>query len=273
MNYKTAFKVSLNDKKVIKNLLDNYIGDSKVEIQLLNINDDLSEMWTFKNICCSIHGPLVEDERGMLCDIDRVMDAMSPDSDYYDYYQTVGEFLKQTKAGFVTHATKSPKEVVEHKNYHLFLDYLRKYDVKLLVENVTVEVKDNNKAIDYPIVLTRQINDDLGERKAYPLFDICHFMMLRAGFESTIKINLKDAVTMYHSSNFFIHFNSATGSGDSRTGGKHSFNFSDNLSLLDSLLDYLQPFDPTLILECNEDDMFEKPRARWLKNYIKSYKS
>lgn len=95
---------------------------------------------------------------------------------------------------------------------------------------------------------------------------------MRNKIDSDLSVNLIQALEMYNSHRFLIHFNNAIGSGKEETGGKHSFNFSNDLELLDRLLLELKVYSPILILEQNETDYVHRPQARWLNDYIENFK-
>ena len=267
MNFRKAYKVSLNDLQTIDIVLNDYIDENKIEIQLLNLKDDLENARLLDGKIATIHLPL-DEEKNYLCNIGNVCKAMEEKNDYYYYLLKVAEIAKRNGAGLVAHADLTIEQFRNRKGSLLLIDFLEKNALTVHLENIVQEISDEQTALLTPIKLSKYINSKTSVPRAYPLLDICHYQIIRDRFTSNLAISLKDAIDLYYSQNYVIHFNSSTGSGEQITGGYHSDNFSNNIELLDNLLEYLKNYDPLLVLECNEPDLRQKPKARWLNDYI-----
>ncbi len=251
-------KLALESRQIrIKCLYDLFDG---YEIHLYGDERDCFELAeTLNKPIVTVHYPI---ER---CD---VYDLVSEfDS---EYALKVYDLCRRHRAGLVIHAETGLERLQTHPRLEAFLDFIRKQDIILHVENCYRSVG----AIE-----CLKVNSFLGERigpnRVYPLLDTCHLMMSEMSFRFE-EMSFFKTIAAYASDNFKIHLNDCIGSGEWETGGTHGTNFYANQYLLRNILWMVHELEKKglsidLILEVDEEDYIYPTNAHQLAKNINTY--
>ena len=260
-----AYKCALLGEQIeaVLKLLED--SENEVEIQLLSIEDDLSLIDCFQGRVSSIHLPIEKEDR--TCNLTTVIKACKEQNGKYYFLNKVAAYATRENAGIVIHANVPVENFCKMQGYKEFIEWVKQYNVKIFLEN-TMEITDARKSILTPVLAKDRINSELKEKLCFPLLDICHFQVSYNQYNSNLRRNLSEVLSLYAYDLMRIHLCSVIGNGNDRKGGVHGSNFKENLELLEEILKDVYKWNPILILEENESDMINKPNAVWLNNKI-----
>lgn len=173
------------------------------------------------------------------------------------------------KIDLVIHADVTLSHLLKNKEtFEKTIAFMKKAGVCWHIENVCGQINNGQKCISAPIKICDYINRFVVNPIAFPLLDICHFLMMREKIYNPIYDSLETTLIKYHSDNFFIHLCDKVGSGDELTGGIHGNNFRYNKPLLADIINYLSDTKCYLILEVCEDDYIKTKNVKELEKYI-----
>lgn len=219
-----------------------------IEVQLLP-GDDLSLIEKIQGKIVSIHLPLPP-----FCNLTSIIEAIKNNGEDLKLIKESIEWCKKLNCGLIVHANITLEKLYNMDKEEVLINFINESGIVWHIENVTDEISNENDCIKAPVQICDYINKKLKKQICFPLLDICHFLMIQENFCSSLKYNLKQAIEMYKSDNYYIHLSDKLGSGDPHTGGVHGFNFKYNEPLLTNILKTCERYNPTLVLEVYEND-------------------
>jgi len=235
-----------------------------------------------------VHTPLVKEDSMEGAEEIPLMDLVIPKvynmfDDTCKYAEFIAE-LENKRIKVVVHTINSKKDLIETKMISekvgpLVKNTLDKYkDVDLVIENSTSTGERRFKTVfdmDDVAYAVKELNDFLGEKRAYPLMDTCHLMM---NFEAWKRFSYEDLLNFDESfkkaSEYgklgLIHLNNMWDNGvDKDHGRPFDMNHTGDLEKLDKIMKAYEKYaNCEITIEVAEDDYYTAPN-----NLIKTKES
>lgn len=262
-------------------------GFHHIEIQLIHSFLKESEYLDTKkaieelNVDISVvHTPLVKNEFGTETDDISLIHLLRADvyemfEDTCKYVQYVAE-LQGRRIKVVVHNNNSIRDIketnfIKEKVAPKLRKTLSKYDkIDLVIENsCATDIVGFKTVFDMDDVAfaVKEINEALGEKRAYPLVDTCHIMM---SFEAWKRISGQDLLnfdeTFRKASEYgklgLIHLNNLWDNGfDKDHGRPFDLNHSGDLEKLSTIMKAYEKYaDCEITIEVAEDDYLAEPK-------------